>query len=507
MPLQDLERKYLTMSIPIYRGNTEVVPLIDGDEYFSAIYGSILGTGTNDVVFIVNWQFDPDFELLGPASGTRIVDLLASKVARGVDVRLVLNGALVLHGVPQLPFKLNLDAAEKLRALPNFDGRVLFDWSGANLSGSHHQKATVVKAGTHLVAFVGGMDFNKDHWDKAPHVSKKWPDGSAWGWHDIGVQLRGEAAKGVWENFRERWDEASTLPNHTYYRGTSLSSKPLNPYPLPSPGQAPTPTPSVASSQSVQILRSRYRWKIPNNLFPSLGKRWDYLPQGYDGIYEVYMTLTKAILAAEKYIYIEDQFLQDQPHLEVIPDEASLFRHIADRIKINHNLKVIFVGSGKSDPIDPLPGLRNRTLTRNINDIIQQLQSSSLPMDLSRNVAVWRIKDVTVHSKLTLIDDKFAAIGSANFQSRSMYGVDSELHVAFVADDDLVQKLRVKLWAEHLRLITPLPTAVDNALKDPNTALGIWRRDWLPSWAADYWTPNTPMGFQPTAQVLELVGP
>jgi phosphatidylserine/phosphatidylglycerophosphate/cardiolipin synthase-like enzyme len=86
----------------------------------------------------------------------------------------------------------------------------------------------------------------------------------------------------------------------------------------------------------------------------------------------------------------------------------------------------------------------------------------------------------TVHTKLMLVDDVFASIGSANFFSRSMVGTDSELSCTFVTTGPSVKDLRrVRLWAEHLR--TPLNGQVVPALEDLDTALGIWRIEWLPA--------------------------
>jgi hypothetical protein len=96
----------------------------------------------------------------------------------------------------------------------------------------------------------------------------------------------------------------------------------------------------------------------------------------------------------------------------------------------------------------------------------------------------------------------FASIGSANFFSRSMVGTDSELTSTLVTTGPLVRDLRVKLWAEHLR--TPLDDQLTPALADLGTALGIWRREWLP----DGHPPETwrragvPAGFAPTEWAL-----
>jgi len=121
---------------------------------------------------------------------------------------------------------------------------------------------------------------------------------------------------------------------------------------------------------------------------------------------------------------------------------------------------------------------------------------------------VYRVASLTVHSKVVLIDDVFAMIGSANLQSRSMDGQDFELSVGVVDTGTWVRDLRVRLWAEHLRLAS-LESSVRGALEDLSLALGIWRIEWKPAetlpglWQRD----GSPPGFHPTERVLGFVGP
>lgn len=531
MALADLEQKYLDMAAAApqpFRGNTIVEPLVDASRYLNAVYDAIVATGqpgnTDDCVYLVSWQLDDDMTLAGASSSLPIGKLLAEKAQAGVDVRFILNGTAVLYGFKQLPgWRRNLEATLRLRALtktgwtsPPLVDRILYDWSGANLTGSHHQKAFVIKNGTNLTAFVGGMEFVPDHWDRPDHTAKLFAlpghplNGTRWGWHDVGVRLQGEAAKGVWANFRQRWQEVITLPERAVVLrpgGPNEARGPFNAPPLrAAPAAPPNPTPSVTSSQSVQILRSRFRWKIPNRILDG-GVPWVHAPT--DRLYEVFRTVTTAIAAADIYIYIEDQFLADQPHCESIPQVYSLFPHIAAAMRAKPSLKVIFLGSGKSDPIDFAPGLRNQTLSSGLTDLLARIQPPQNSTSLAGNLAVWRLGDATVHSKLTLIDDRFVSIGSANLQSRSMFGVDSELQAAIVAEDDLVEKFRVGLWAEHLRIPPgPQSESVNSALKNLTTALGIWRTGWLPAGATNMWTTaGNPTGFSPTGRVIEYVGP
>lgn len=221
------------------------------------------------------------------------------------------------------------------------------------------------------------------------------------------------------------------------------------------------------------------------------------------GLYEIYYTMKKAIGAARKYIYIEDQYLDDQPHLDGVKDPSySLFPELLKALNAtaNFDLRLIFVGSGHKDPGDPGPALKNQSLTSSIQKVVDGL----LPLRKT-NVAVWRRDLKTVHSKVMIIDDEFVSLGSANFQSRSMAGIDSELQAAVVAQDDLVKDLRILLWAEHFKL-NPSMSGVGAGLNSIDSALALWRKDWYSDTA--YWDNLT--GHNPAAGyggLISFVGP
>jgi phosphatidylserine/phosphatidylglycerophosphate/cardiolipin synthase-like enzyme len=145
----------------------------------------------------------------------------------------------------------------------------------------------------------------------------------------------------------------------------------------------------------------------------------------------------------------------------------------------------------------------NRRVTRDIRRKILR----GLSPEHRRNVGVWRVEHATVHAKLTMIDDVFANVGSANMFARSMSGVDTEISAAVVTSTPLVRDLRVALWAEHLR--APVTPALEAGLQDLDLALGIWRPEWLPAGTdpATWRRPDVPAGFRPEEHVLTLVGP
>jgi phosphatidylserine/phosphatidylglycerophosphate/cardiolipin synthase-like enzyme len=517
MALADLKQRYFG-SVPAHDQTTEVEFLVDGRRYLATLAGEIEQTGAGDRVYLVDWFFDPNLDLRGRSPGDpgfiATGDLLAQRAAAGVDVRLVLNGAQYLGAVGAPGYSTCYDAMVDLVAripagasAPPLAGRVLYDWSGAELSGSQHQKAAAIVRAGNVVGFVAGIDVNPLMLDAAPHNSQVLPGTTppvAWGWHDGGVKLTGGAAANVYDNFADRWQEARTLPKSVLWVGNPNGPLPrLVQYAPPATSPVP-PAPTVTAfaptpATSVQVLRSRYATKLSR---PFQKVPWS--TAGGGELLQVHQTLARAIQGAQRYIYIEDQFLADHP---ILPDWAhrpawsiadfliargrlpqfSLFPHL--EAALGRGVKVIMMGSGYADPGDLIPGPKNRQLNPQLKRLAQAAPAS---------FAAWRAEDVTVHTKLTLIDDVFVAEGSANMQSRSMLGIDSELHVAVVDDGaNLVPQFRARLWAEHLGLDhASVSGALKTALDDLNVALGMWRTAWGPGGGV-WFTAGNPPGFTP----------
>ena len=233
------------------------------------------------------------------------------------------------------------------------------------------------------------------------------------------------------------------------------------------------------------MLRSLHERKF-SSLFPWRRLPWETMPP--TGVHEVFGTLTAAINAAHRYIYLEDQYLSESAGGDARYELYPYLRAAAAR-----GVKVILVGSGIRDPDDP--GVFRRPINRVVNDDVLRKVLEPLDPGCRSNVAMYRVDDVTVHTKLVLIDDTFADIGSANLFSRSMVGTDSEVCAAVVTSTSIVRDLRVQLWSEHLRA-DPSAELVA-ALDDLDLALGIFDPAWLPDGAdPDTWrAAGTPTGF------------
>lgn len=493
---------------PTYVADSEWVPFIDGEHYFAELDAHLDKVGRDDTLLVTGLEINPFLDLRGRADGdpehAPIGRRFAEAAARGAHVWLLPAGRVFAASLPHsgLPFRDNAFHADHLRQLtvagtaeaPLRD-RVLLDFSGA-LLGSNHQKAVVFHINGELTAFVSGIDLAMHRWDAAPHDRLEL-QGGRWGWHDMAVRLRGPAARDVWTAFRQRWQETLTLPDE-HWLASAVDRRSLNPAgavaaPPPAPEAAPVPMPGTA----VRVLRSTFHRKIDSHL-PFRRRGWDLVPQG--GHQQIFATLVTAISAARRYIYLEDQYLEES----VGGDERfELYPYL--RAAAARGVKVILVGSGTRDPDDvDLGGLEiNRTLNRDL----QRKLVDPLPAAARWNVAVHRIENCTVHAKLVLVDDVFANIGSANLFSRSMVGADSEMSSAVVAATSLVPDLRVAVWGEHLR--AELTDDARAALADLDLALGIWRRQWLPDAAdRDTWQrTDLPAGFRPDERAITLVGP
>jgi phosphatidylserine/phosphatidylglycerophosphate/cardiolipin synthase-like enzyme len=498
------------LDCPTYVDDTEWIPLVDAEVYFTELDSQLRRARAGDTLLIAGLEIDPSIDLQGRSESDpghlALGEQLALLAADGVDVRLLIAGRAFASSVPWGgglgPFRENARVADDLRRLrvagtaaPPLAGRVLLDFSGAML-GSNHQKAVVAHIGGELTSFVGGIDLSANRFDAGPHDRLRL-DGERWGWHDMAVRLRGEGARRVWEIFRQRWQETLTLPNEHYLR-TPVRRRRLNPRrALPAPGPAPDVVPAISPGVAVRVLRSTYRRKIESRL-PFKRRNWDALPDA--GAQEVFRTVVTALSAAERYIYIEDQYLE-----ESLGGDAAFELYPYLLAAAMRGVKVILLGSGTRDPDDPGP--HPGPINQELNADLKTKLVDPLPPELRENVAVYRLENCTVHAKLILIDDAFANIGSAHIFSRSMMGTDSEMSAAVATSTTLVRDLRVALWGEHLR--APLKVELTSALEDLDLAMGIWRSAWLPEGAdrSTWQTPGRPAGFLPDERALALVGP
>lgn len=211
----------------------------------------------------------------------------------------------------------------------------------------------------------------------------------------------------------------------------------------------------------------------------------------------IQLSYLNAIGNAQRYIYIETQYLIGSganwrdPQKGVRNDvPGAIVRRIAKRIdegkKFHAYLVIPMFPEG--DPISPVAARQRFFEFSTMRFMIETVDAAAsakgldwrqflsfyflanwsavTPVALSgkraERVKANRRYQLYVHSKLMLIDDEYAILGSANLNERSLAGDrDSEICVSMLADDGklnevrrILGKLRRDTWAQHLGGIT-----------------------------------------------------
>ncbi len=494
-------------SVPHTSDGNKVTPLIDGHEYFGAIAAEVAalkapgGNGkffyfTNWLISLVNvaatsgsagsgitaWDATAPaivaFKLDDGSGGPfpDFIDELAAMAANNVDVRALLWVSPLVLSFQEAAAKSGmyginsstLLSAEALRAKPQMDKKVCLN-TLAHPLGAMHLKMVVCGDDTSQRAFVSGIDFDRSRADGPTH-----PNGATFGWHDAGAKIEGLAVQGVYAYLRQLWNEQIGHDQETFRIGEHKVESYVDDTP-----EVPERVISVAAvgAMHCQILRTgpQMNFSFFETKAAPIGcikrlitgfKRpsWDSAP---NGIFEFRAVLHKAIMHAEKYIYVEDQGFYAQ----------EIMTWINQRLKAMPDLKVIFVHH--SDPADGPRVMRITNIAVNEN-LIAGLGGPPPVIDPAKQVAFYERTDrVAIHAKTWIIDDAFAIIGSANFMRRSLY-MDGEISVAVIdedtTDNNFAIEYRRRLWGEHCGLLTPADRAVLTNLDD---AIRIWDPSWF----------------------------
>jgi phosphatidylserine/phosphatidylglycerophosphate/cardiolipin synthase-like enzyme len=256
----------------------------------------------------------------------------------------------------------------------------------------HHEKVVLVDGET---AFVGGIDmtdFGGDRNDSRGHPARR-----RLGWHDVGTRLRGPAVGDVAAHFALRWGEVT---------GETLD---------PGPELAP------CGEQTVQIVRT-----VAEDMY-------ERLPDGDFRILESYI---RALRSAQRYIYLENQFLWSPEIVDLLADKL---RHPpSDEFRL-----LVVLPSKANNGHDDTRGQLGQLVDADGDN------GRVLAVTL-RSLSGEREDPLYVHAKVGIVDDRWLTIGSANLNAHSLLN-DTEMNV--VTDDaELARDTRVRLWSDHLEV-------------------------------------------------------
>ena len=448
------------------RAGSRVISLVDGRSAFFTLCCHLLKA--RSYIYLANWGMSPALPLVrgqdqrAGAQGSpereallatlRAEDLsleaialwqsrpltlqhiLGDAVKRGVEVKVLLWNSLPLPGY------YHYRPREARALLAQVGVTCMLDNSARgllhHLAESLHQKLAVIDG---TVAFVGGLDpmvelnHDYDRWDTPAHLfstplRQTAEETTPHPWHDVHARIEGPAAADVEYNFRQRWNAAAS---RKYFQRVPR----VQTHSVPEP---------IESESVVQVARTIPRWT------------YHFEPKVAQGIAQLY---TNAIRQARRFIYLENQYLWvraytgiDIPFLgKDSPEMEMIVRELIDALRRGVTIALTL-------PDHPAPG---RVFT---DAVVARIRKEAPEAVAERRLLSFCLgssqrkedgehyRPIYIHAKVAIVDDLWTTIGSANLNNRGLRD-DTEINVA-VLGARFASALRLKLWAEHLGLLS-----------------------------------------------------
>ena len=380
-----------------------VALLIDGAAYFSALAAAMERAQAS--ITIVGWDIR-SLLLLEPETSKEI---LAERFVRLLDAKPELQIRLLIWDWP-VAMSLDRELLPQWRIAPFHDRLSFVLDDNVPLGAAAHEKVVVIDG---VLAFVGGIDLSFGRWDTpehdpaSPHRSTTDGREPPAPCHDLMMLIDGAAAAAVAELVARRWEQATDQAIAPALEGT--------PVPWPE-GVA-----AAFERQPVAIARTR----------PAVGDT--------AAVKEIEALYMAAIAAAERLIYIENQYLT----------VVAVAQALAQKLRDNPGFElVIFTPRECDGPVETVVMDRGRKI------FMERLKDAAADRVAVLNT-ISHGAAVNVHAKLMIVDDRFITLGSANLANRSM-GVDTEINLAIerASPDPVIRGWRHRLLAEHLG-VTP----------------------------------------------------
>jgi phosphatidylserine/phosphatidylglycerophosphate/cardiolipin synthase-like enzyme len=365
------------------RAGCSVEILVDGAEAAPRMAAELVEARSH--VYLAGWYFSPEFALVRGTSRVVLRNLLA-ELSERVDVYLLVwaGAPLPLFRPSRRTVQETMDAlcrGTKIRWAADAKERPMH---------CHHEKTIVVDD---RVAFVGGMDLtleSGDRFDSSAHVAR-----AELGWHDVSARLAGPAVTDVASHFRMRWREVT---------GESLAA--------PAAG-------APAGATTVQVART-----VPERMYSAL-------PRGEFSVLESYV---RALRAARRLIYLENQFLWSPEIATVLVDKLS--RPPSDDFRL-----VLLLPAKPNSGADDTRGV--------LAELLEADDGAGRLLACTIYARHGRLSDpVYVHAKVGIVDDEWLTLGSANLNEHSLFN-DTEVNLV-CHDPALARATRLRLWSEHL---------------------------------------------------------
>lgn len=386
-----------------------VALLVDGENYFSAFHQAV--QKARHTLYILSWDIDSRMRLIRKEdSHSDLPEELGAFISEVLKRNSDLN-VYILNWDWAMVYTLEREWLPMYKPVWKSQDRLHFKLDGkCPLGASQHQKVVVIDD---EIAFSGGFDLGKHRWDTSDHQADDSrridPDQQAYPpFHDVQMLVSGQAAKALAELARERWLRAT---------GEQLAP-PEKKHDSAWPDQVETWFEQV----DVAIART-----VPAY-------------EEYAEVREVEQLYIDSIKAAEKLIYIENQYFTSWKVADLLAESL--------RNKAGPDIVLVL-------PLMTGGWLEQVTMDVLRHRVVCQLQQADIHDRLRvcypHHEALGQ-SHISVHAKLMVVDDKLLRVGSANLSNRSM-GLDSECDLAIEADNDeqrsQISRFRERLLSEH----------------------------------------------------------
>ena len=425
-----------------YSDGNLVTPLIDGSNimgYFHERMEQLLDVADprESELWLAAMGIE-QVQLRGIGHSKGAIDEILDAARAGVRVAYLASGQANLA----INSKKFIDQIYELGGLGTIDSRF-------PLFSGHHQKFYITyRPDNDWQAVVGSADFFLARWDTPEHLAENplRPGGAT---HDMSLMIKGPATIDIALTFAERWVDLDAPERADWPIARDLPAAIDNP-------------PKSTGTHSVQVLRSYPKMKKGN------GYSWSDV-----GEFTVWASYLNAIKKAQTYIYIEDQYLYpfgDPPYIYDdggVKQDTDLVYQLGEALK--RGVDVVAVVPGRNDSlVKHYENQQRRRATEYLANI-----ADASPTNGRFVVAKLHKEgtDITVHSKVMLVDDELTLVGTANICQRSIAFI-TEIHLAVIdAENQFTKDLRLALWQEHMELDVP------DSLHDPREAVTLFQEE------------------------------
>jgi len=437
-------------AVRLTRGN-QIDWLVDGAAMFPDVTDKVVNAATS--IKLMNMAFDAkdlisDFDF-GPKTHEtvekddvvivrRLGDILVKRAAAGVPVNVLLWELEdnIGGGVGDLFNKA--DGTDEVR---EFFQSTSVRVATLKTTQLLHVKLIVVDG---KIGYITGSTMKQGYFSDQDHLirdgrhgvvnpsSKK---GDRQLMHDVSLRVQGPSVRFIDETFSTIWNAGDVN--------------------TPAPAPQVDPIGGLDAPIGVQVLRT-----LSGGMFTTQtpDPNVENLPHGETGILESYQ---RAIMKAEEYIYIEDQYFNSR----------EIVTAIQQRMIEKPNLEVILVLNAR-----PNIGGYHSHQTSLIKELYDALGNQPNRLGVftmwsaDPNQPRFEVAQVYVHSKVAIIDDRWASVGTANVDGASMNQRQWRLIlpglIETIFDMDDLEVAMIVLWFPILLLVLLVTSPVLLLLPD-----------------------------------------